>query len=216
MGRNPKWTHAEITTSPRGLCSRISTSLLTSGTSPICSHQLNWWSSQEEQPHTTQPYKQTGKLEPTHIHHTVKYTIIIPYPYSIQACYDSSFNTLRLDSTHPDTYNLVGFSGCLHLWWIPLLNPELLISELCVTSVTMNQISLTTRLALNEFQASCYSHHRSQSALSETNRPLRVLGCSPYLESLPSYTDGAPPWTPTNRGHGITSRPLERNPESLT
>jgi len=80
----------------------------------------------------------------------------------------------------------------------------------------MNQISLTTRLALNEFQASCYSHHRSQSALSETNRPLRVLGCSPYLESLPSYTDGAPPWTPTNRGHGITSRPLERNPESLT
>jgi len=26
-----------------------------------------------------------------------------------------------------------------------------------------------TRLALNEFQASCYSHHKSQSALSETN-----------------------------------------------
>ncbi|QCD81773.1 hypothetical protein DEO72_LG2g2103 [Vigna unguiculata] len=102
-------------------------------------------------------------------------------------------------------YNLVGFSGCLHLWWIPLLDLELLISELCVTSVTMNQISLTTRLALNEFQASCYSHHRSQSALSETNWLLRVSGCSPYLESLPSYTDGAPPWTPINRGHGITS-----------
>jgi len=30
-------------------------------------------------------------------------------------------NTLRLDSTHPDTYNPVGFSECLHLWWIPLL-----------------------------------------------------------------------------------------------
>ncbi|QCD99880.1 hypothetical protein DEO72_LG7g1167 [Vigna unguiculata] len=30
----------------------------------------------------------------------------------------------------------------------------------------MNQISLTTKLALNEFQASCYSHHRSQSALT--------------------------------------------------
>ena len=81
-------------------------------------------------------------------------------------------NTLRLDSTRldltrldsSDTYNLVGFSGCLHLWWIPLLTPEL-----CVTSVTMNQFSLTTRLALNEFQASYYSHHRSQSALSETN-----------------------------------------------
>jgi len=43
-----------------------------------------------------------------------------------------------------------------------------------------------------------------------------VSGCSPYLESLPSYTDGAPPWTPTNKGHGITSRPLKRNPEGLT
>jgi len=140
-----------------------------------------------------------------HYHH--------PIPIYNQACYDSSFNILRLDSTYLDTYNLVGFSGCLHLWSIPLLDPELLISELCVTSVTMNQISLTTRLALNEFQASCYSHHKSQSALSETNWPLRVSGCSPYLESLPSYTDGTPPWTPTNRGHGITSRPLKRDPE---
>ncbi|QCD87463.1 hypothetical protein DEO72_LG3g1999 [Vigna unguiculata] len=56
-----------------------------------------------------------------------------------QTYYDSSFNTLRLDSTHPDTYNLVGFSGCLRLWWIPLLEPELLEPELCVTGVTMNQ-----------------------------------------------------------------------------
>jgi len=119
------------------------------------------------------------------MHHTVKYIFIISHLYNNQTSYDSSFNTLRLDSTHPDTYNLVGFSGCLHLWWIPLLVPELLISELCVTSVTMNQISLTTKLALNEFQASCYSHHRSQSALSETNWPLRVSGCNltlnPYL-----------------------------------
>jgi len=37
-----------------------------------------------------------------------------------------------------------------------------------------------------------------------------------YLESLPSHTDGAPPWAPTNRGHGIKSRPLKRDPESLT
>ncbi|QCD89560.1 hypothetical protein DEO72_LG4g506 [Vigna unguiculata] len=29
----------------------------------------------------------------------------------------------------------------------------------------MNQISITTRLALSEFQAFCYPHHRSQSAL---------------------------------------------------
>jgi len=47
------------------------------------------------------------------------------------------FNTLRLDSTHPDTYNLVGFSRCLHLWWIPLLTPELCVTS--VTSVTMDQ-----------------------------------------------------------------------------
>ena len=102
------------------------------------------------------------------------------HPISIynQAYYDSSFNTLRLDSTHLDTYNLVGFSGCPHLWWIPLLTPELLTPEQCVTSVTMDQFSLTTRLALNEFQASCYSHHRSQSTLSETNLLLRVSGCN--------------------------------------
>ena len=170
----------------------------------------------EEQPQTTQPCNKTGKLEPTHIHHTVEYIFTISYPYNNQTCYESSFNTLRLDSTHPDTYNLVGFSRCLHLWGIPLLEPELLIPELCVTNVTINQFSLATRLALNEFQASCYSHHRSQSALSETNWPLRVSGYNPYLESLLSYTDGAPPWTPTNKGHGITSRPLKRNPESLT
>jgi len=36
----------------------------------------------------------------------------------------------------------------------------------------------------------------------------------PYLESLPSYTDGTPPWTPTNRGHGITSRPLKHDPKT--
>ena len=87
----------------------------------------------------------------------------------MQACYDFSINTLRLDSTHPDTYNLVEFSGCLHLWWISLLTPELLTPELCVTNGTMNQFSLTTRLALNEFHASYYSHHQSQSALGETN-----------------------------------------------
>jgi len=106
-------------------------------------------------------------------------------------------NTLRLDSTHPNTYNLIRFSGCLHLWWIPLLTPELLTPELCVTSVTMNQFPSRTRLALNEFQASCYSHHKSQSALSETKWLLRVSGCNPYLESLPSYIDGPPPWTPS-------------------
>jgi len=121
---------------------------------------------------------------------------IISHPCNNQTCYDSSLNTLRLDSTHPDTYNLVRFSGCLHLWWIPLLTPELLDPELCNTSVTMNQISLTTRLALNEFQASCYSHHGSQSALSETNRLLRVSGCNlnlnPYLVIQMGHHHGHP------------------------
>jgi len=36
----------------------------------------------------------------------------------------------------------------------------------------------------------------------------------PYIESLPIYTDGAPPWTPTNRGHGIMFQPLKHNPET--
>jgi len=35
----------------------------------------------------------------------------------------------------------------------------------------------------------------------------------PYLESLPNYIDEAPPWTSTNRGHGITSRPLKHDRE---
>jgi len=44
-------------------------------------------------------------------------------------------------------------------------------------SVTMSQ-SPNIRLALNEFQASCYSYHKSQSALCETNWLLRVSGCN--------------------------------------
>jgi len=130
------------------------------------------------------------------MYHTVKYMFIISHPYNNQTCYDSSFNTLRLDSTHPDTYNLVGFSGCLHLWWIPLLNPELLDLEPCDTSVMMNQISVTTRLALNGFQASCYSHHKSQSALGETNWLLRVSGynltLNPYLVIQMGHHHGHP------------------------
>jgi len=93
------------------------------------------------------------------------------------------YTKTRLDS--------FGFSGCLHLWWIPQLTPEL-----CVTSVTMNQFSLTTRLALNEFQPSCYSHHKSQSALGETNWLLRVSGCNltlnPYLVIQMGHHHGHP------------------------
>jgi len=38
----------------------------------------------------------------------------------------------------------------------------------------------------------------------------------PYLESLLNYINGAPPWTPTNRGHEITSWPTEAPPWGLT
>jgi len=41
-----------------------------------------------------------------------------------------------------------------------------------------------------------------------------VLGCNPYLESLTNYIDRAPPWTATNRGHGITSQPPKHYPET--
>jgi len=60
----------------------------------------------------------------------------------------------------------------------------------------MNQFSLTTRLALNEFRASYYSHHRSQSALGETNWLLRVLRCNltlnPYLVIQMGHHHGHP------------------------
>jgi len=57
-------------------------------------------------------------------------------------------------------------------------------------------ISLTTRLALRRFQAFCYSHHRSQSALGETNWLLRVSGCNltlnPYLVIQMGHHHGHP------------------------
>ena len=57
-------------------------------------------------------------------------------------------------------------------------------------------ISPTTRLALNEFQASCYSHHRSQSTLGETNWPLRASGynltLNPYLVIQMGHHHGHP------------------------
>jgi len=39
----------------------------------------------------------------------------------------------------------------------------------------MNQISLTTRLALTGFQASCYSHHRSRLIEEKGSRETRCL-----------------------------------------
>ena len=139
----------------------------------LTSAHISWWSSQKEKTTPDRTYnKQKVKLEPKRFYHAIRYTFTVKYTHIIPACYDLQINTLGLNLTHSDTYNLVGFSGCLHLWWITLLTPEL-----CVTSVTTIQ-SPTHRLALNEFQASCYSHHKSHSALSETNWLLRMSGCN--------------------------------------
>jgi len=48
MGRshNEKHEGRKYKIQPQWLSSGIAISLLTAGTSPICSHQLNWWSSQ--------------------------------------------------------------------------------------------------------------------------------------------------------------------------
>jgi len=75
-----------------------------------------------EEQHTRQSNKKKGKLELKRFYHAIRYTFTVQYTYIIQACYDLPTNTLRLDSTHPDKYNLVGFSGCSHLWWIALLS----------------------------------------------------------------------------------------------
>ncbi|QCD99478.1 hypothetical protein DEO72_LG7g760 [Vigna unguiculata] len=55
------------------------------------------------------------------------------------------------------------------------------------------------------YNESIFPHHKS-------------VRMQPYLKSLPSYTDGAPPWAPTNKGHGITERQqlLERFSELET
>jgi len=94
-----------------------------------------------EEQHTRQSNKQKGKLESKRFYLAIRYTFTVQYTYIIQACYDLPINTLGLDLTHPDTYNLVRFSGCSHLWWIPLLTLELCVTS--VTSVTMNQFPHT-------------------------------------------------------------------------
>jgi len=73
----------------------------------------------------------------------------------------------------------------------------------------MNQFSLTTRLALNEFRASYYSHYRGQSALGETNWLLRVSRCNltlnPYLVIQMRH----------HHGHPLT-RAMELRPDQST
>ena len=163
MGHIPNEKPKEnIMSNPSRLCSGIIFSRLTSSASRIYSHQ-QVDDHRKRRRTTYKTIKQTNRVRQSR-NHTSSGHILLHNPsstYIIQSCYDFSSNTLDSDSTHPDTYNLVRFSGCLHLWCISLLTPEL-----SVISVTMFQ-SPHTRLALNEFQASCYSHHKSQSALSE-------------------------------------------------
>jgi len=67
-------------------------------------------------------------------------------------------------------------------------------------------ISLTTRLALNEFQGSCYSHHKNQSALDETNWLLRVLGYNLTLNHYQAIQMGH------HHGHSLTGA-VELHPD---
>jgi len=67
-------------------------------------------------------------------------------------------------------------------------------------------VSLTTRLALREFQASYYSHHTSQSALGETNWLLRVSGCNLTLNPYKVIQMGH------HRGHPLTGA-MELRPD---
>jgi len=67
-------------------------------------------------------------------------------------------------------------------------------------------ISLTTRLAFNEFQASYYSHHMSQSALGEINWLLRVSRCNLTLNPYHAIHMGH------YHGHPLT-RAMEFRPD---
>ncbi|QCE00568.1 hypothetical protein DEO72_LG7g1858 [Vigna unguiculata] len=108
-----------------------------------------------------------------------------------------TLHSIHYDSTHPDTYNLVGFSRCPHLWWIPLLISELLIPELCVTSVTMNQISLTTRITVGRLgdhswkkglgEPLLISPRRDQLAWASLSVPATIFTCN-RCEDIPQAT----------------------------
>ena len=188
MDHSPNEAPQNAMSNTNGLCSGIISSWLTSSASRICSYQQVDDHRKSRRP-TYKTIKQADRVRQSH-----KDFIKQSYLRSQSHIHTSpkhvmafQINTLRLDSTHPDTYNLVRFNGCLHMWWIPLLTPEL-----CVTGVTMNQFSLTTRLVLNEFQASCYSHHRSQSALGEIFRVvLQWSGRNPMAP-----VSGCPWWCP--------------------
>jgi len=58
---------------------------------------------QKREPHSRTHNKTEGQARAkSSFYHAIRYTITVQYTYIIQACYDPSINTLRLDSTHPD------------------------------------------------------------------------------------------------------------------
>jgi len=87
---------------------------------------------------------------------------------------------------------LVGFTGCLHLWW-PLLPMGFTLSH------TRSAFKHLRAIILLKTRVSCYSHHLSQFALHETNWLFRVSKYNPYLNPYLIIHITAPPWTLTKR-----------------
>jgi len=98
---------------------------------------------------------------------------------------------------YPDTYNKIGFTGCLHLWW------HLLFCRAIANGFqpTTHKVSLQSSkvIILPKTRVSCYSHHLNRSALRETNWFFRVSGCNPYLNHYLIIYTTTPPWNLTKR-----------------
>ena len=131
MGHNPITKPKPVKSSPGGLRSGIIPSLLTSSASHINKLIII---AKGEEPHTRQPNKQQGKVEQkqfimqSHVITQSKQYLSTNHVMTSQTIHQTQSRLIRI------TYNLVGFSECLHLWWISLLTPEL-----SVTSGTMSQ-----------------------------------------------------------------------------
>jgi len=93
---------------------------------------------------------------------------------------------------YPDTYNKIGFTGRLHLWW-PLLLCWAIANGFHPTRHKVI-FQASKAIILPKTRASRYSHHLDQFALRETNWSFRVLGCNPYLNPYLNYIHYTPPW----------------------
>ena len=123
----------------------------------MCSSHLltptSWWSSQKRVPHSRSHNKESRVSQSTKVFiHQIRCNFIIPYTQINQACYDFSGN--RHDSTHPDTYNHGRIQRMLALVVDTSAHPRVAHPWAMCYKCYNESISLTTRLALNEFQAS--------------------------------------------------------------